>query len=76
MVTLQGGGVFIDGGTANFNDCQIYSNKAEYVSACLLPFPELLSMAPMDQCVLSVWQDVSFAPAHHFLELSSMAPLE
>ena len=45
---LQGGGVVIEGGNANFNDCQIYNNKADYVSACLLPFPELSSMAPMD----------------------------
>ena len=46
---LQGGGVGINGGTVNFNSCHINNNQAKYVSARLLPFLELLSMAPMDQ---------------------------
>ena len=49
LLLLQGGGVLIGGGNANFNDCQIYNNEATYVSACLVPFLELSSMAPMDQ---------------------------
>ena len=48
LLLLQGGGVLIEGGNANFNDCQIYNNKADGVSACLLPFPELSSMAPLE----------------------------
>ena len=54
LLLLQGGGVLIEGGNANFNDCQIYSNQAELVSACLLPFPELSSMAPMDHLKCSL----------------------
>ena len=30
---LQGGGVYIRGGTVNFNDVNIYGNQATYVSA-------------------------------------------
>ena len=36
LLLLQGGGVFIEGGNANFNDCQIYNNEARNVSAAFL----------------------------------------
>ena len=39
---LQGGGVFIRDGTVNFNNCQIYNNEVDSVSArfsVAIPWP-------------------------------------
>ena len=42
---LQGGGVFIEDGTVNFQNSSIHGNKADDVSAHAF---QLRSMAPMD----------------------------
>ena len=43
---LQGGGVRIDNGIVNFNNCQIYNNRAYGVSARLsiaIPWPQWIA---------------------------------
>ena len=47
---LQGGGVYVASyGVANFESCNIHDNTATYVCLHLLNFPEVSSIAPMEQ---------------------------
>ena len=45
----NGGGLYIgEGGVANLEGCNVYSNEAE-VSARLTPIPDLTSSAPLER---------------------------
>ena len=60
---LQGGGVYVYGGTVSIVNSQIYSNTATYVRAVSRNFPsprwEFLLTCPIDSH-LSIWIDLWF----------------